>query len=954
MSGITSTGLFSGIDANQLIEQLLQLEARPKVMAQNRLAQLQSQQAAYLDLNNRLSTLKSASAAFRVQRSFDSKRAASTNADVITATAGIRAQPGSYKFVVDRLVSTQQVLTRGFSDRDNSAVGLDQLTIESAAARLDRNTPLADLNDGQGVDRGKILVNGIEVDLSRAATVNDVLNAINNADGLTGVSATVTDGSFMLEGITSIANVTGDQTADSLGLTTAGGGSLVSTTLTGGTVYGLNGFSALSSLNDGRGVSINTVTGVGVYDFAITVAGVEAQIRLGEIVEFQQDPEFPDDPTKEILATIAGSASNMSTVLDRINTTLQGAGLTDVTASLDTANGRLVITDGLGRDIDIASNNSTTAEELGIAGSFTGGTATGERVLAGMNSTLVSSLNGASGLTGDGLVQFDTADASSFSIDVSVATTLDSLITLINSDSGNAGAVTASLNSTGNGLQITDNTTGANDLVISGTGGADTATSLGLAGTFADSVASGENLQLGWVSRATRLDTLANGLGTGTGSFRISDSYGNVSTIKITENDLTLNQVIDKINKSNTLEVTARINDTGDGLIIEEDTSNSPGNVTGASAIKIEDLDGVVADRLKIEGEASGVDGANFLNGSYEQTITFDPDDTLNQIVTKINNANPTAEVAIINDGSSSAPFRLSFAAENAGSEGRFLIDSHGFDLDFNPLDEGNDALIFYGSEDPADGILLTSSTNLLENVIQGVSLDISTTSDEVIEINITQTLEDAETQISEFVTAFNDLMTRIDELSRYSKETGQRAPLLGDGTTLNLRSSLVATFLGENIGFNSTIDQLASAGVTLGGGGQIEFNSDRFRAAYERDPQAVEDLFTKRDVDPNSGIETVSEGITARDPLARTEFTALGVINQIEQFADDYITSIGGTLTERSNALNSQIQLQQQRIANFDVRLESRRQVLSAQFLAMEQSIAQFQSQGSTLAMLG
>jgi len=415
------------------------------------------------------------------------------------------------------------------------------------------------------------------------------------------------------------------------------------------------------------------------------------------------------------------------------------------------------------------------------------------------------------------------------------------------------------------------------------------------------------------------------------------------------KNDLTLNSIVSKINKSS-LEVTARINDTGDGLLIEEDDVN--GN--GGSKIKVEDLDGVVASRLKIEGEASGLNGDNFIDGSYELTVEFDPKDTLDKIVSKINNANPAAEVAVINDGSGSAPFRLSFSAERAGSQGRFIIDSGDFDLGFNKLDSGNDALIFFGSTDPADGILLTSSTNRMENVIQGVSLDLKATSNEAVEVNITQTLDDAEAKVTEFLTAFNDVMTRIDELTRFSKETGQRGPLLGDGTTLNLRNSMVSTFLGTNIGFNSTIDQLADAGVTLGSNGQIEFDSERFRAAYERDPQAVEDLFTKRDIDPDSGVEDLGDGITARNTQARTEFTALGVISQLEQFADNYITSIGGTLTERSNALNSQIRLQQSRIASFDVRLESRRQVLSAQFLAMEQSIAQFQSQGSTLSLLG
>lgn len=66
MSGITSgTGLASGLDYNSLITQLLQIDARPKTLIQQRIVQLQSDQAAYLDLNSRLGALKTAAAKFR-------------------------------------------------------------------------------------------------------------------------------------------------------------------------------------------------------------------------------------------------------------------------------------------------------------------------------------------------------------------------------------------------------------------------------------------------------------------------------------------------------------------------------------------------------------------------------------------------------------------------------------------------------------------------------------------------------------------------------------------------------------------------------------------------------------------------------------------------------------------------------------------------------------------------
>ena len=156
MSGITSSvGLISGIDTGGLIEQLLQIEARPRTLAQQRLVQLQTQQAAYLDINTRLSALRTASSTFRNDKVFSTSKATSSDDAVMTATASTSAQPGSYQFIVDRLVTTQQQLSKGFSDRDSSPFGATSFTFESDKGRLDSDIGLADLNGGAGVRRGK-------------------------------------------------------------------------------------------------------------------------------------------------------------------------------------------------------------------------------------------------------------------------------------------------------------------------------------------------------------------------------------------------------------------------------------------------------------------------------------------------------------------------------------------------------------------------------------------------------------------------------------------------------------------------------------------------------------------------------------------------------------------------------------------------------------------------------
>lgn len=954
MGGITTgVGIFSGIDTASLIDQLINVQSRPLILAQSRVIQLNQQQAAYLDINTRLSNFKTAAAGFRLNNVFDAASATSSDESVLTASASGSAVPGSFSFIVDRLVSSQQMLSRGFADRDNSAVGLDSLTFESPQARLDAETNLADLNNGNGITRGVLTVNNgsgsFEVDLSRAGTVQEVLDAFNDIDG---VSARVENDRFVVEGLTSISQSPGAGVLESLGLD----GTISGGTLTGTGVYGLTSTTALSALNDGRGVEIRDASGASVTDFNILINGETVGVRIGEIegplTDDEGEPILDDDGEQQI-GVIEGAVSTLGGVIDRINTALSEAGYAEVTASINATTGAIDINDTLGRDFevqDLSVGNRTisTASDLGIAGSYTGGSASGQRIFAGMNSKLVSSLNGGAGLDAtDGLLNITTRDGSVFNVDVSGLGDINDIINTINN--ATAGAVLVSVNERGTGLRIEDTTTGGATFSVSGTGGADTAAALGISGTFTDGFSDGSNLQVGYVSNATLLSELNNGEGLGTGEFEIVDSFGNRATIDISSSTKTVGDLLDEINDARTaggvdLRIEARINDNGDGITIVESLLPDDAGVNGTQAIRIGDIDGSVARRLGIDGTATGVDGDNFLTGSEERVIEFDPDATLEDIRDAIDAAGVGVSASIVNTGAGASPFRLSLSSQDSGQAGRFLIDTGGFDLGLSTLDEGNDARVFFGSSDPASGVLLTSSTNSLDGVIQGVTLDLRSASEDPVVISVARDAGSIETKIQEFVDAFNRVIEGIDFRTRFDQETEERGVLLGDSTMLNLRNGLFSTLRRGNQGFESDLDSLTQVGITVGSAGKLEFNAEQFRDAFADDPQAVEDLFTRQQLEaPDDDPNTIDE----------PSFAELSVLGQLEEFADSYVTSIGGVLQNRTDALDRQIQQQEDRIETIQASLERKREVLQRQFLAMEQAIASFQTQGSSLSQL-
>ena len=273
-----------------------------------------------------------------------------------------------------------------------------------------------------GVTLGSVQVsNGTTtktVDLSSADTVQDVVDDINNA-GLAGVTASVGANGIDFAA-TGGANVSVSEsgngnTAAQLGiLKPAGGGA--GTAWDGQSVQPkLTDLTPLSALDGGTGITTGS--------FTIT------------------------DGTQSKTISLAG----MNTVGDLLNA-INTAGL-GANASIDPAGTALQVSNTVqGSSLTISENGGTTATDLGIR-SFS-------------PSTPLSSLNNGDGVntvTGHDL-GITTADGTDVQVDLDGATTVQNVLDKINAASG--GKVVASFSTTGNGIVLTDTTTGTGKLAV--------------------------------------------------------------------------------------------------------------------------------------------------------------------------------------------------------------------------------------------------------------------------------------------------------------------------------------------------------------------------------------------------------------------------------------------------------------------------------------------------------
>lgn len=952
MSGIsTSSGLFSGIDSAALIDQLMKIESRPKTRIQQRVTGLQIQQTAILDINARLSAIRTSISSLRTGSVFSAMSAATSAATTLTASANASAAAGSYSLLVDRLASTQKLLSQGFADRDATGVGLTRLTFEPDAAKLERDVALADLNGGAGVVRGKIEIadsggRSTTIDLSKAATVGDVLDALNNSTAVS-VRASVRDGRIIVEdrggGQIEISEVSGGTTAASLGIKGSASGKL-----TGSKVYTLAAGSSLASLNDGNGVSIKSVVGETASNFSIVVdTGVgpakTVNVNVGDVYQ----------NVAGVLTKTASAVTSVGGVIDRINQALDREGVTSVRASINAAGTGLQLAASSGTPtITVNEGNDRTARDLGLVGTSSTGTLSGTRVLSAFNSTLLRTLNGGAGVAGDGVLNFRTKDGTSFTVNANLSGDVNDLIEAIESASGTlvggAKRVSVSLGANGTGLVISDNTSGGSTTRITGTSGSDTAASLGIStgagGTSASSVTA-SNLQRQYVSRATTLASLNSGKGIGTGTLRLTDSSGAAQTVTVGSDIRTVGEFIDLIN-SRGMTVKARVNSNGDGVELYEDSPTA-----GTTKIKLEDTTGIVARSLNLAGEAAGTGGANTLNGSFERNVDVLATDTLSQITTKINAAKVGVSASILRDGNGATPFRLSLVSENSGSAGRFLVSGSGTPLNLSTAERGDDARVFLGSSDPARAILFTSSTNTLDSAIDGVTVNLLATSASPVALTVSRNTDSVESALDQFVKAFNTAIDRIDTQTKYDPATQKSGPLLGDTTAISLRRALFDMIQAPTTGATGRYSRLTQIGFKISSTGDLTLDKTKLRAAMAEDPDSVRQLVL---ANADSGSTTGTGSTTAATGTGTSTTTQQGVLVKMESLLNRYIDSTDGILTRRSKGFDTLIQRQQQSITSIDARLAAKRSVLENQFLAMEKAIGQLKTQQSSLSALG
>ncbi len=557
-----------------------------------------------------------------------------------------------------------------------------------------------------------------------------------------------------------------------------------------------------------------------------------------------------------------------------------------------------------------------------------GGTLTLEPAAARLTGdTALSDLLGGTGLdfAAGGIVRIVDRQGIAADVDLTGTTTVNDLLERIN-DSGTG--VTASINGAGTAIRLTHSGGGGGSLTVSDQGGT-LAAQLGLAGVYAVDSVTGADLAPRYIHADTSLDSL----GIARGKFTLTDSAGASATVDLTQgNEHDLGDVISEIN-SRGLAITARINDAGDGLLLED---TGPGTIP----LRVEEDGSTTAANLRILGEAAAPGGN--LNGSFKTSITVTANDSLQDVAGKITEAGGGVTAAVLNDGSDDAPFRLSLSGRQSGSVGGFTLDTGGVDLGLSNLNEAHDAIVEFGGDSGGKPLTITSRTNTLRDVLPGVTLDLKAPSDEQVNLSIAD--DDASTvdAVRGFVDGFNSLIDSIDEHDSYNAQTQERGLLLGNPALSRVKSAVFSAVLGANSELTGQYKALSQVGVTVGSGAKLQLDEAKLQKALSDNPDAVRDLFTFKQT------TTVGQGDDAEEVT-----TARGIGVELSELLNSLTDGERGPIQRQVDGIDDQLELNRKRIESIDGTLARKRARLESQFIAMEQALSQLQNQSGSLQQL-
>jgi len=277
-------------------------------------------------------------------------------------------------------------------------------------------------------------------------------------------------------------------------------------------------------------------------------------------------------------------------------------------------------------------------------------------------------------------------------------------------------------------------------------------------------------------------------------------------------------------------------------LIIGVDDGNSSSGVT--KGISNPDDANLIKDNVTL----------SFYHNGREYSYKTDSKTTLTKLASEISNDDNGIYAQVTNIGTQESPqYVLSLLSETTGSgKNQITTDSNGTttgitlsdDLFTTGATEQENAQAGEDASLNVDGVDYTRSSNEIDDIIEGVTINIKNTG--TANITVSLDIDDITNRVKSLVDAYNNYDQFMDENASYDLEKKKAGALLGDSIARSAQNnirSIVSGAVPDTSG--NAYQYLSQIGIQFNDNGQLTFDEYAFRNELNSHPDDVAALFT-------------------------------------------------------------------------------------------------------------
>lgn len=231
----------------------------------------------------------------------------------------------------------------------------------------------------------------------------------------------------------------------------------------------------------------------------------------------------------------------------------------------------------------------------------------------------------------------------------------------------------------------------------------------------------------------------------------------------------------------------------------------------------------------------------------------------------------------------------------------------------------------FEAAEVEIDGVMVSSDTNTLGDIIPGVILYLS--GEGTATVNISQDTARALAAVKGFIEQYNSTFDFISGQLKYDVDTKAKGTLFAEGALMQIQSDLRRKVGSPVEGLAQELNTLMQLGITTGkigtgtaATGKLELDEAKFLEKLKQNPEGVADFLG-----------------------------ALG--DKLVENLSGLTRSTSGLISGREKAAKDQIEALKKQMQQWEYRLEKKEESLVKQFTALEKALSQLNSQGTWLA---